>query len=101
MSRNLKRIECHGVVVVLDEKSHPITRKEAGRYYDEFEGMLVAKAHCPVCGAKYLAWIDESTQVKKPLFPRTASRGGVVDLSYFSTFNDEPGVKDLGTHMIG
>lgn len=91
MSRNLGRNECHGPVK-LDEKPHPITPEEAGQYYDEFKGMVVAAAHCPHCEAKYLAWIDESTRVRNP--GSKAKWGEVQDLSYLSTFNDEPGSED-------
>jgi hypothetical protein len=56
-----------------------------------------------VCGAKYLAWVDE--RGRKPyrgrygvhIFYQWASEpGGFFDLSYRSSFNDEPGDADVG-----
>ena len=62
MSRNLASTHCDfcGAYPVLIEDPRPITKEEAGRYFNEYEGMLVANADCPFCWAKYLAWVDES-----------------------------------------
>jgi hypothetical protein len=56
--------------------------------------MSVANAECPVCKAKYLAWVYPPTK------GRHAGRsyyhnGAFYDLSFRSTFNDEPGESDL------
>lgn len=93
MSRNLLRTECHGPVD-LEESPRPITASEAGQYFEEYEGMLVANATCPHCRAKYLAWVDERPRLRNSL-RRAPESGGIVDLSYRSTFDDEPGYDDL------
>ena len=83
MSRNLDTkvcAYCESYVISM-EQIHEITKKEAGKYYDEFAGMLVCRSICPECLSEYLAWINAET--KK-----------VEDLSYYSTFNDEPGSYD-------
>jgi hypothetical protein len=57
----------------------------------------VAAAECPQCGARYLGWIEgeplnrcaDLENGRRPLF------GHFFDLSYRSTFNDEPGSGDL------
>ncbi len=98
MSRNLCRTECHGSVT-LEETPRPITHKEAGTYFEEFEGMLVADAICPHCRTKYLAWVDESPRIRGG-GRRTPEYGGIIDLSFRSTFNDEPGDNDLPEYDI-
>lgn len=97
MSRNLCSTECHRCnadSVKLDEAPRFILPKEAGAYFDEYDGMLVANATCPTCDARYLAWCS----------PAPGMRGwndyerreyGYFDLSYRSSFNDEPGPGDL------
>lgn len=101
MSRNLlstKCVHCEHKVELLEEP-HPITKEEAGRYFDEYEGMIVAKAICPMCLAEYLAWIDETERVKIRI-DRKANYGEVLDLSYYSTFNDEPDYTDLPKYDV-
>jgi len=101
MSRNLASTHCDfcGAYPTLIETPRPITPEEAGQYFAEYEGLLVANADCPCCGAWYLAWVDERERVKK--YPGFSDRfpyeDGVpfVDLSFRSTFNDEPGQLDL------
>jgi len=100
MSRNLLRTDCwrcHGEVT-LSGPSHPITHEECGVLIDEYDGMIVADAACSVCAARYLAWVDER-QRKRPLPVWLMRRGGdgsaFFDLSFRSTFNDEPGEEDL------
>lgn len=85
MSRNLSRSTCYfcGSKVVLDEDHRPIEERDCGaHYYDKYRGMLVAKATCPLCETSYLAWLDGRT-------------GITPDLSFRSTFDDEPGAKDI------
>jgi hypothetical protein len=112
MSRNLCRTDCYrcGEDVLLDEKPRPITRSEAFCYFDEYERMLVANATCPVCGARYLAWCDDTSRLRGPRVPDRwagTSLGAHLaaprydpalthfDLSFRSSFNDEPGDGDL------
>lgn len=93
MARNLARTDCAQCGfsrVKLEQSPRPITHHEVGTYFEEYEGMLVANAHCPVCGTKYLAWVEI---LRRGLQPNPEL--GYADLSYRSTFNDEPGDKDL------
>lgn len=109
MSRNIAEgtrcDRCHkDRVIKLVEDPRTITVEDTGSgMFDEFEGMLVAHAACWICGAKYLAWCDErprvrpngwSARVAEPV-GRAYQVGGYFDLSYRSTFNDEPGEDDL------
>jgi len=105
MSRNLCQTNCDFCDgrVSLEEPPRPIRHYEAGRYYNEFEGMLVADAECNACGAKYLAWVDETTRFKWGFSARRAEacdEPPFVDLSFRSTFNDEPGKADMPFDML-
>ena len=97
MSRNIGLTDCricYGPVELI-EAPRPATEADCGpllAYYQP--GFMVALAHCRDCSAKYLAWVD------------VPGRGGhlqrtpgdlrpFVDLSFRSTFNDEPGPEDL------
>lgn len=98
MSRNLCRKDCHfcGGVVVLEERPRPITKEDAGVYFDDYEGMVVANAHCEDCEALYLAWVDETKRLKYASFARQMYEGDThVDLSYRHAFDDEPDDEDL------
>lgn len=92
MSRNLGDTcceICHDTVELCGE-THPITREEAGPYFDEYDGMLVADAVCTRCDAKYLAW------VKRKKWSRAADdTRPFEDLSFRKAFNDEPATEDL------
>lgn len=110
MSRNLSQKHCnfcHAEPIILLEDSRPISKKEAGNYYKNYKGLLVANAECDVCGAKYLAWIDERTIIgdhlkslkKYSISPRFSTNKDYFDLSFRSTFNDEPGNEDLPTKI--
>ncbi len=83
MSRNLlnKRCDrCDGIVLCLED-ARALRPEEGGVYYEGFKDLLFANADCVVCGAQYLAWMHLDKYHH--------------DLSYRSTFNDEPGEKDL------
>lgn len=106
MSRNLCQTTCYycSTEPKLIELPRPITKDEAFVYFDEYEGMLVANAECPLCEAKYLAWIDESGRRPDPTYGMMFRRAGstnedgtpvIQDLSFRSSFNDEPGDDDL------
>ena len=98
MSRNLASTNCDrcgATRIILDESPRLITRRDAGRYAEEYSGMKVANATCPRCQAQYLAWVSD------------CPHGGWIDpddayfdLSYRSTFNDEPGMRDLPKPII-
>lgn len=93
MSRNIGSSACC-LPVVVEETPRLITEDEAGRYYQEFRTLYVANAHCPVCGAKYLAWFSDG-------YGHSRIRSNEVrDLSYRSSFNDEPDDADLPTHEV-
>lgn len=98
MSRNLCRTDCYycnGVVELRAEKA-PITASERGPYTD-YDGMSVAPAECVDCLAKYLAWVDWPSQPRRSDY----SQGGpFFDLSFRSSFNDEPGPDDLPVYDI-
>lgn len=108
MSRNLCRTDCVRCrsVPVLMETPRPITPAEAGDYFKEYEGMMVARAECPVCDARYLAWCDMSTitgESKRYWLNMVALDRAIspfFDLSFLSTFNDEPENCDLPTAVI-
>ena len=74
----------------------PIDRVDAGEYFAEYQGMLVRDAECPCCLAQYLAWVK----------PAPGSHGHAeavathYDLSFRSTFNDEPGERDLPRYTV-
>lgn len=96
MSRNIGQShcrECCGFVFAY-ENPRPITKKESKGYIQEYRALLVSNAVCVDCGSKYLAWISneewkywDSTMLDIEHIVR--------DLSYRSTFNDEPGDFDI------
>lgn len=94
MSRNLGDTSCaicHSDVA-LTGAAHAITREEAGVYFDEYVGMIVADAECPRCAAKYLAWIKRKSWTRDDRDTRL-----FVDLSFRHSFDDEPAAEDLPT----
>lgn len=108
MSRNLASTTCAiciGVrsgIVVLEERPRPCTATDLGihaRYLGHFlETLTVANAHCVGCGAKYLAWVGLVSTAGHPAgtLERVANDPReFVDLSFRSTFYDEPGAADL------
>lgn len=101
MSRNLCKKECDycrldEVVItgpiVLFEEYYP-----ESRYRSEYYGMKVAEAACAYCGAKYLAWIEPAIGGRKYncWYEDEAENRRFYDLSYRSSFNDEPGKDDV------
>lgn len=100
MSRNICDTVCqhceHEVDLVEEPRS--ITEDEAGPYFEEYRTMTVANAECPACKAKYLAWVHPPT---KGIHAGHCYHDGLVyDLSYRSTFNDEPGEADLPEYEV-
>ena len=101
MSRNIGDILCQFCGTdnfKLIEEERFITKEDAGFYFDEYEGMIVADAECKRCKAQYLAWIDGSK--RKTTNPdwmsgypdRTSIPENYAfrDLSFKNSFNDEP-----------
>jgi len=111
MSRNLGRtycVFCDGQVV-LNEKPRPITREEAGAYYDThqgygFAGGIFANASCVLCEAKYLAWVSlagcAGYSSAGHLGQDTDEEHPFNDLSHRAAFNDEPSEEDLPDWLV-
>ncbi len=103
MSRNSNCTVCLycGAVVVPQEEARLITEEEANGYYEQFRDLWVANADCPDCEAKYLAWMSNWPRYEfghHSHIPRTPRF--ISDLSFRSTFNDEPGEEDLPKYSI-
>lgn len=93
MSRNLGQTCCKicSDKVVLDEQPRLATENDCGFYLSERRpGFMVANSHCVACDAKYLAWVESDD----------GTGNQFVDLSFRSTFNDEPGPDDLPTQEV-
>lgn len=99
MSRNLLQTRCErcGSRVRMTEPPREITPADAGRYFHDYKGMIVANAECSVCHARYLAWVKTSSAMG---WYQSAPEGGFFDLSFRSTFNDEPGEEDLPATVV-
>lgn len=109
MSRNLGRDNCRFCYgeVTLVQKPRPITREEAGVYYDVgrdgfgYAGGIFANAECIVCRAKYIAWVDLSVCAGYGRYEQMRADPGALhgrpffDLSYRRAFDDEPDEADL------
>ena len=103
MSRTIGRTSCKHCghpKVKLDEQPREITEAEYS-VYDQYAGLIVARAHCPICQTKYLAWVDES-ETQYFGYPVGGSdvhpskpQDEYFDLSYQSTFDDEPDEGDI------
>jgi hypothetical protein len=99
MSRNLGDTCCRicsgdGDVHMI-EAPRPITAEECGAYADLYVGhLVVARAICSFCGAKYLAWVSHDLAGWKR---EPSASQSFVDLSFRRAFNDEPAAEDLPT----
>jgi hypothetical protein len=101
MSRNLCQRNCYfcpGDIKLL-EAPRPITKEDCGVYFKEYDGMLVAHAHCVACLAKYTAWVTGPAGSNWNSVPREEGQTH-VDLSFRSTFDDEPGEDDLPRYKV-
>jgi hypothetical protein len=102
MSRNLGRIDCREcpgqhVDIVFDEQPRPIAESDCGKYFSEYNGLIVAKAHCRLCHALYLAWVDWPNSG----YDWHLSDGcRFVDLSFQNSFNDEPSEIDTPLYVV-
>lgn len=93
MSRNLARTNCRTCESAVRLCGVPY--RSSGVYSG---GMWIADAECEVCGTKYTAWIgprDDDLYGSRDVDRRNVRDFGFYDLSYRSTFNDEPGPEDL------
>jgi hypothetical protein len=86
----------------VEEGPRLITEKEAGVYFDEYQGMRVANAACGHCAAQYLAWLDH----RPPAYRRdwreeyAFEDPTVRDLSFRRSFDDEPSEEDMPRFRI-
>jgi len=98
MARNLGRTDCAQCgypKMRLEEPARLITKKEAGRFERAHTvTLVVANAVCPVCKTRYVAWVDRNVDRERWIKPGKKTQY-YVDLSYRSTFDDEPGEKDI------
>ena len=96
MSRNLAQTNCNSCPsprVLLVEAPRLMTTDEYG-VYSSYAGMTVANAECQLCGAKYIAWISG------PFAHHWDPDAEYSDLSYRSSFDDDPGVDDLPRYEV-
>ena len=95
VSANLLRTSCYYCPsdVVLVEAPWVMTPEKNSRG-PQYLGMRFANAECPACLAQYLAWCDPHEG-----HPRI---DGVdfYDLSFRSSFNDEPDDRDLPRYVV-
>ena len=71
--------------------------------FEYYKDMIVVPCICPICRAQYLGWVDQRqmTERNSHPVPRYADYPSLVfDLSYLSTFNDEPGEDDLPEYEV-
>lgn len=105
MSRNLGNTSCAECeadhkYIRLEEEPRPITKDEAGVYFNEFSSLIVAKAICTHCHTLYLAWVIQPSRHLGPPWGWTKEDLDVtglrfMDLSYRNSFDDEPDIGDL------
>jgi hypothetical protein len=101
VSRNLLRTSCarcQGVVRITGKTKTFEELRPRSVYVDEYRGTKFADATCAWCGALYLAWC--STPPGWPSMSCRLNEEGFFDLSFRSSFNDEPGPGDLPAAMI-
>ncbi len=97
MSRNLCRTDCRTCESKVEICGIPY--RGDGTYQ---EGLWIADAVCTVCGTKYTAWVGPTRDGygARDLDRQLVRDHGFYDLSYRSTFNDEPGADDLPAEKI-
>jgi hypothetical protein len=84
MSRNLCQSSCCGNILRLsDLRGKPI---EFRRYYKS-PPVIGTKWDCPTCKTAYFAWWRDAQWQ----YSTTNFTNFVIDLSYYESFNDEPG----------
>lgn len=114
MSRNLGRTSCKfcgDKLVPLEPPRAATLRDERGEggdipaVFPEYAHgrLIVARADCTRCGAKYLGWIDGTRLHGADYFrPRLDEQGkpDLVDASFRHAFNDEPAPEDYPEYDI-
>lgn len=93
MSCNLGRVTCArcGTEVRAGGQSYRLPDD-----HGSMAGLLVVDAECPICQARYTAWLVERDpgSCRRAHTKEDIDRG-FYELSFRSTFNDEPGPGDL------
>lgn len=75
MSRNLCTSQCCGRILRLsDLRGKPVEFRQYGSYSPQ----MGVRWDCPLCGEAYFAYIHQR------------EKSFVIDLSYWTTYNDEP-----------
>lgn len=89
MSRNLCRLDCYICQAPVTMTGTPYRLPDD---HIHCAGLVVCDAECSACEARYTAWLGGGSAP-----PRDPYRGdaGFYDLSFRSTFNDEPGTEDV------
>lgn len=82
----------------MTEEPRLITKQDCHNYFDEYKGMTVAFAECPACLARYLAWVKPPPN--KQFSREIDSDQKFYDLSFRTSFNDEPGERDLPVYDV-
>jgi hypothetical protein len=102
MSTNLCYKTCvHcGAELELRETPRLVTQEDAGGFFPRYKGMMVAKAECPDCLARYMAWMTDPPSFNYPVASRHPFDGTIYDLSYQSSFDDQPDPEDLPRYRI-
>ena len=113
MSRNLGERSCYFCdyprmrLVETPQQKPP---EVLGAYFDEFKYIEFANAECPACAAEYLAWCggvrcykgyDRDNPPRPDRFSKINRHGNAYsDLSFRSTFNDEPDEADMPKRKV-
>src|SRR5690348_11653005 len=97
MALSLGKVVCHrcgGRVTRTDHQSETLEETDHRR-----PGMNISEAECARCGAKYWAWVTPA--INDPIYGRrgidreNVRQFGFYDLSFRSTFSDQPAMVDL------
>ena len=101
MSRNLGRTDCEYCTGAIRALEPPRLARAADvyRYTERYEGRLwLARAACVQCEAQYLAWYNHRPWPRQNVVPPHSEE--IVDLSFLSTFSDEPGEADTPRWLV-
>ncbi len=108
MSKNIGSKDCRNcglvdtVVIIGAQMAWEQYYAWEGEAAKHFRGMQIAQAECQYCQTRYMAWVWPSANMvwERPTFKPEWSMDDppekrFYDLSYRSTFNDEPGPSDI------
>lgn len=91
MSRNLGQTDCRLCTCPVKITGLPMVYELPNC---DGESIVFAHAECVACKAQYSAWLHSHTDQGRTRH-RTDPTGTFYDLSFRSTFNDEPGRDDV------